>query len=72
MPGAQQRGPIPTRFVALAEGPEHELAFPLERAMPTQDAVVFLWKPRPPTNREAWEANARRFLEDPERAPGGL
>ncbi len=69
---AQQRGPIPTRFVALAEGPEHELAFPLERAMPTQDQIVFLWKPHSPINRAAWETVARAFLEDPGRAPGGF
>jgi len=40
--------------------------------MPTQYQIVFLWKPHVATNREAWEAIARRFLEDPERAPGGF
>jgi len=68
--GAQQRGPAHALAV-LAEA-EHEQAFPLERAMPTQDDVVFLWKPHSPTNREAWETLARAFLEDPGRAPGGF
>ncbi len=40
--------------------------------MPTNDEVVFLWKPHSPINRAAWETVARAFLEDPARAPGGF
>jgi len=40
--------------------------------MPTPDVIVFLWEPHSAINREAWEAIARRFLEDPARAPGGF
>jgi hypothetical protein len=38
--------------------------------MPTENKVAFHWRPDPPADREAWEAVARTFLEDPGRAPG--